>query len=179
MTNNLQFDTTKFFFEPFFCKYIKDNQEYIKSCIDKLNLDDLYENANTYSDTTGAFVTSRLTRLFYNIGIDPLDYLTEVPAFFMEYVRVKIDLILPNNITAIGDSAFANSWLHTLTIPTTCNYFGSKIFEGCKNLDYIIYNGTISEFRNINKSIKWRADIDSLSPVWVKCVDGRFDIYDI
>ena len=124
MTNNLKFDTTKFFFEPLFCKYIKDNQEYIKSCIDKLNLDDLYENANTYSDTTGAFVTSRLTRLFYNIGIDPLDYLTEVPAFFMEYVRVKIDLILPNNITAIGDSAFANSWLHTLTIPKNCTYFG-------------------------------------------------------
>ena len=34
MTNNLQFDTTKFFFKPFFRKYIKDHQEYIKSCID-------------------------------------------------------------------------------------------------------------------------------------------------
>lgn len=179
MTNNLQFDTTKFFFKPFFCKYIKDNQEYIKSYIDELNLDDLYENANTYSDTNGAFVTSRLTRLLYNIGIDPLDYLAEVPAFFMENVKVRIDLILPNNITAVGDFAFANSGLHTLTIPTNCNYFGRKIFADCKNLSYIIYNGTISEFRSIGKDMKWRSDIDSSSPVWVKCVDGRFDIYDI
>lgn len=179
MTNNLKFDTTKFFFKPSFCKYIKDNQEYIKSCIDELNLDDLYENANTYSDTNGVFVTSRLTRLLYNIGIDPLDYLTEVPAYFMNYVQARIDLILPNNITAIGDFAFADSWLHTLTIPTTCKYFGSRVFSNCKNLSYIIYNGTISEFRNISKGIKWRADIDSSSPVWVKCVDGRYDIHDV
>ena len=179
MTNNLQFDTTKFFFKPFFCEYIKNNQEYIKSCIDELNLDDLYENANTYSDTNGVLITSRLTKLLYNIGIDPLDYLTEVPAYFMSYVQARIDLILPNNITAINNFAFTESWLHTLTIPTTCNYFGSRIFENCKNLNYIIYNGTISEFRNIGKDTKWRLNIDVSSPVWVKCVDGRYDIYDI
>ena len=179
MTNNLQFDTTKSFFKPFFCKYIKDNQKYIKSCIDELNLDNLYENANTYSDTNGVFVTSRLTRLLYNIGIDPLDYLTEVPAYFMNYVQARIDLILPENITAIGDFAFASSWIKSITIPNTCTYFGDRIFYDCKKLDYVYYNGTYDEFKKISKERKWRADIDSSSPVWVKCVDGRYDIHDV
>lgn len=178
MTNNLQFDTTKSFFKPFFCEYIKNNQKYIKSCIDELNLDDLYRHADLYSDINGVLVTSRLTRLLYNINIDPLDYLTEVPAYFMSDVQARMDLILPNNITAINNFAFFGSWLHTLTVPTTCNYFGDRIFGSCKNLSYIIYNGTISEFRSISKDRKWRLDIES-SPVWVKCVDGRFDIYDI
>ena len=179
MTNNLKFDTTKFFFKPFFREYIRNNQKYIKLCIDELNLDKLYEHADTYSDINGVLVTPRLTKLLYNINIDPLDYLTEVPAYFMSDVQTRMDLILPNNITAINNFAFADSWLHTLTIPTTCNYFGGRIFENCKNLSYIIYNGTISEFRSISKNTKWRLNIDSSSPVWVKCVDGRYDIYDV
>lgn len=89
-----------------------------------------------------------------------------------------MDLILPNNITAINNFAFTDSWLHTLTIPATCNYFGGRIFENCNNLSYIIYNGTISEFRSISKDTKWRLNIES-SPVWVKCVDSRYDIHDV
>lgn len=179
MTNNLKFDTNRFFFKPFFREYIKNNQKYIKSYIDELNLDDLYEHADTYSDINGVLVTPRLTKLLYNINIDPLDYLTEVPAYFMSAVQTRMDLILPNNITAINNFAFTDSWLHTLTILTTCNYFGSRIFENCKNLSYIIYNGTISEFRSISKDTKWRLNIDSSSPVWVKCIDGRYDIHDV
>lgn len=178
MTNNLKFDTTKFFFEPFFREYIKNNQKYIKSYIDELNLDDLYRHADLYNDINGVLVTSRLTRLLYNIDIDPLDYLTEVPDYFMANVQTRMNLILPNNITAINNFAFFESWLHSLTIPTTCNYFGGRIFEGCKNLGYINYKGTISEFRSIRKDTKWRLNIES-SPVWVKCVDGIYNIDDV
>ena len=177
MTNNLKFNM--FALHPNLRHYILSNKDFIKSCIDELNLDDLYEHADTYSDINGVLVTPRLTKLLYNINIDPLDYLTEVPAYFMADVQAKIDLILPNNITAINNFAFTESWLHTLTIPTTCKYFGSRIFENCKNLSYIIYNGTISEFRNISKDVKWRLNIDVSSPVWVKCIDGRYDIHDL
>ena len=173
MTNNLQFDTTKSFFKPFFCKYIKDNQKYIKSCIDELNLDNLYENANTYSDTNGVFVTSRLTRLLYNIGIDPLDYLTEVPAYFMNYVQARIDLILPENITAIDEFAFAGSWVKSISIPESCEYFDEYIFYDCRKLNYIYYKGTYDDFNRIRKEKKWRSDIDSSLPVWVICTDKK------
>lgn len=57
MTNNLKFDMAKFFFKPFFREYIKNNQNIIKSCIDELNLDDLYEHADAYSDTNKVLVT--------------------------------------------------------------------------------------------------------------------------
>lgn len=178
MTNNLKFETNKSFFKPFFREYIKNNQKYIKSYINELKLDDLYRHADLYSDINGVLVTSRLTRILYNIDIDPLDYLNEVPAYFMADVQDRIDLILPNNITAINNFAFTGSWLHSLTIPNTCNYLGSRIFDSCKNLGYINYNGTISEFRSISKDIKWRLNIES-SPVWVICTDSIYNIDDV
>lgn len=177
MTNNLKFNI--FALHPDFRDYILSNKDYIKSHIDELDIDGLYNNIDIYNKIHDIDITPRLTKLLYNINIDPLDYLTEVPAYFMSDVQTRMDLILPNNITAINNFAFADSWLHTLTIPTTCNYFGGRIFENCKNLSYIIYNGTISEFRSISKNTKWRLNIDSSSPVWVKCVDGRYDIYDV
>lgn len=177
MTNNLKFNM--FALHPNLRHYILSNKDYIKSHMDELDIDGLYNNAEMYNKTYDVDVTPQLTRLLYNINIDPLDYLTEVPAYFMNYVQARIDLILPNNITAIGDFAFADSWIKSITIPNTCTYFGDRIFYDCKKLDYVYYNGTYDEFKKISKERKWRADIDSSSPVWVKCVDGRFDIYDI
>lgn len=176
MTNNLKFNM--FALHPNLRHYILSNKDFIKSYIDELDIDTLYINAETYNKTYDVNITPWLTKLLYNINIDPLDYLTKVPKSFMDSILVDMDLILPENITAIGEFAFAGSWLHTLTIPTTCNYFGGRIFENCKNLSYIIYNGTISEFRSIGKDTKWRLNLES-SPVWVKCVDGRYDIHDV
>ena len=177
MTNNLKFNM--FALHPDLRNYILSNKDFIKSYIDELDIDTLYINAETYNKTYDVDVTPQLTRLLYNINIDPLDYLTKVPKSFMDSILVEMDLILPENITAIDEFAFAGSWIKSITIPNTCTYFGDRIFYDCKKLDYVYYNGTYDEFKKISKERKWRADIDSSSPVWVKCVDGRFDIYDI
>ena len=177
MTNNLKINM--FALDPDLRHYILSHKDYIKSHLDELDIDGLYDNVEMYNKIHDVDITPQLTGLLYNINIDPLDYLTKVPKSFMDSFLVHMDIILPNNITAINNFAFADSWLHTLTIPTTCNYFGGRIFENCKNLSYIIYNGTISEFRSISKDTKWRLNIDSSSPVWVKCVDGRYDIHDV
>ena len=177
MTNNLKFNM--FALHPNLRHYILSNKDYIKSHMDELDIDGLYNNAEMYNKTYDVDVTPQLTRLLYNINIDPLDYLTKVPKSFMDSILVEMDLILPENITAIGEFAFAGSWVKSISIPTSCEYFDEYIFYDCKKLNYIYYNGTYDEFKKISKERKWRADIDSSSPVWVKCVDGRFDIYDI
>lgn len=177
MTNNLKFDTTKFFFKPFFREYIKNNQKYIKLCIDELDLEGLYEHAETYNEINGVNVTPRLTRLLYNIDIDPLDYLIEVPASFLDTVQVDMNLILPENIKSINEFAFARSWIKSITIPKSCDYFSNNIFQECTKLNYIYYKGTHDEFKEISKESRWGSSIYSSFPVWVKCTDGRFDIY--
>ena len=102
-----------------------------------------------------------------------------VPVSFLDSVKVEFDLVLPENITAISEFAFAGSWIKSITIPISCDYFGDRIFYGCKKLNYVYYNGTYDEFKKISKERKWRSDIDSSSPVWVKCIDGRYDIHDV
>lgn len=177
MTNNLKF--TNFRLTSKLKSFIKENKLKVKDLIDQENFSMLYHIALVYGDNREINIIPDLTRLLYNINIDPLDYMDRVPDSFLDSVKVEFDLILPENITAISDFAFAGSWIKSITIPTSCEYFGDRIFYDCKKLDYVYYNGTYDEFKKISKERKWRADIDSSSPVWVKCVDGRYDIHDI
>ena len=177
MTNNLNFVN----FKPTknLKSFIKENKLKVKELIDQEDFTRLYHIALEYGDNKEINIIPDLTRLLYNINIDPLDYLTIVPASFLDSVKVEFNLILPGNITAISDFAFAGSRIKSITIPTSCDYFGDRIFYDCKKLNYVYYNGTYEEFKKISKERKWRSDIDSSSPVWVKCVDGRYDIHDV
>ena len=177
MTNNLNFVN----FKPTknLKSFIKENKLKVKELIDQEDFTGLYHIALEYGDNKEINIMPDLTRLLYNINIDPLDYMDWVPVRFLDSDKGEFDLILPNNITAIGDFAFAGSWIKAITIPTSCDYFGDRIFYDCKKLSYVYYNGTYDEFKKISKERKWRADIDSSSPVWVKCVNGRYDIHDV
>ena len=171
MTNNLKFNM--FAIHPDLRNYILSNKDFIKSYIDELDIDTLYINAETYNKTYDVDVTPWLTKLLYNINIDPLDYLTKVPKSFMDSILVEMDLILPENITAIGEFAFAGSWVKSISIPTSCEYFDEYIFYDCRKLNYIYYKGTYDDFNRIRKEKKWRSDIDSSLPVWVICTDKK------
>lgn len=171
MTNNLKFNM--FALHPNLRHYILSNKDYIKSHIDELDIDGLYNNAEMYNKIYDVNVTPQLTRLLYNINIDPLDYLTKVPKSFMDSILVEMDLILPENITAIGEFAFAGSWIKSISIPASCEYFGEHIFYNCSKLNYIYYKGTYDEFKKISKEREWSSNIDSASPVWIICTDEK------
>lgn len=94
-----------------------------------------------------------------------------------EYDNKLTHIVLPENIEAINEFAFTRSWIRSITIPKSCGYFFNNIFQECKKLNYIYYKGTYDEFKAINKSKRWRSSIYSSFPVWVKCTNGRFDIY--
>lgn len=171
MTNNLKFYS--FALHPDLRNYIISNKDYVKSHINDLDIAGLYNNVEIYNKAQGVDITPRLTRLLYNINIDPLDYLTEVPESFMDSVWVEMDLILPENITAINDFAFADSWIKSISIPASCEYFGEHIFYNCSKLNHIYYNGTYDEFKKISKERNWSSDIDSASLIWIICSDGK------
>lgn len=176
MTNNFKFANFKL--NPYFKSFIQENKSDIKKLIDEENFDRLYYITMEYGDDKDVNIIPQLTRLLYNIDIDPLDYMNWVPISFMDGIMVEFDLVLPENIKTIGSFAFAGSWIKSITIPKSCEYFDDNIFWDCKKLNYIYYKGTSDEFKKISKHRKWKFSINSSFPVWVKCTNGRFDIYD-
>lgn len=175
MTNNLKFAN----FKPTndFKSFIKENESDIKKLINEENFGTLYYIAMGYEDNNDVKIIPQLTRLLYNIDIDPLDYMDEVPVNFLDNVKVEFDLVLPENIKSINEFAFARSWIKSITIPKSCDYFSNNIFQECTKLNYIYYKGTHDEFKEISKEGRWGSSIYSSFPVWVKCTDGKFNIY--
>ena len=63
------------------------------------------------------------------------------------------DLVIPEGITSIGNSAFSGcSSLESITIPEEITSIGDFAFEGCSKLNYIYYKGTADEWDNIDGS---------------------------
>ena len=89
MTNNLNFVN----FKPTknLKAFIKENKLKLKELIDQEDFTRLYHIALEYGDNKEINIMPDLTRLLYNINIDPLDYMDWVPASFLDSVKVEFD----------------------------------------------------------------------------------------
>lgn len=137
-----------------------------------------------------------LTELLYNAGIDPLDYLSFVPSFFIFHYHYTLDLILPNNILNINHDAFFYCYLSSITFGENVHNIGdeafgeclnlkkvefnsklaeigSRIFRGCTNLTTIDYQGSKDQWEKINKNTDW-ADLSNIQRI--VCTDGVIEL---
>ena len=91
--------------------------------------------------------------------------------------------IIDEKCKIIGEEAFKN-WdkLTTVIIPKSVIYISNYIFAGCDSLYSIKYNGTISEWENVNKEADWyKKSYSELFPDNIKtviCSDGEITITD-
>ena len=81
----------------------------------------------------------------------------------------EINVVIPEAhnskpVSGIGDKAFANcKHITNITIPTSVTYIGSQAFYQCIHLTLIIYNGTESQWENINKDSNWNSSIGNVT----------------
>ena len=112
---------------------------------------ELYENLYEYSKKwKDMSLTQEFTLLLYKIGIDPLQYMKEVPDMFLYnsfYTRdgtisqLKTNLIIPDNIIAIGVAAFAYSLVTKITIPDSVKIIHDRAFIGTRLIEVELGTG--------------------------------------
>lgn len=108
-------------------------------------------------------LTGELTKVLLEAGIDPLEYMNEIPSFYLEKALIT-DFYCPESIKYIGRYAFnecknltkitvgtnvtsidsyAFSWCESLidiTIPDSVVSMGDGVFLGCTGLKHITWN---------------------------------------
>lgn len=104
------------------------NQELIRKR-DYKTLYDKLDNNN--------IMPSQITRILLKSGINPLEYMHEIPHDYYGGLSESNNVEIPNNIMAIGNSAFRESGLVEINIPNSVTVIHEYAFSKCKNLKSI------------------------------------------
>lgn len=116
-----------------------DNYPEAKSYINELNLDPVYElitkEADRIGDLLSSFkskLTSCLTYVLIKAGIDPMKYVTKIPAYFM--YEHDIENLNISNVKSIGNAAFyhCNNLKHVKI--SNVEHLYQSCFNDCINL---------------------------------------------
>ena len=118
-----------------------------KNSLEEDDFRTLYKNWSKYIDSDDV---SDLTDVFLEVGIDPLNYLPEVPAKYAYYSKRLAKLIIPSHIDRILSFAFMGcDNLKEVILPTSIKIIGHFAFDrvtGCR----FIYRDTSSNFLELN-----------------------------
>lgn len=119
--------------------------KFIKAHVNEINNNNF---AKVYEDTndslTPCLLTSKLTELFLDAGLEPLEYMQAVPANYLAYSKLT-SITIPENITSIGRCAFSGcDGLTNITIPDSVTSIGSAAFEHCSGLTSIVIPDSVT-----------------------------------
>lgn len=119
--------------------------EFIKVHVNEINNNNfakVYEDANDL--LTPYLLTSKLTELFLDAGLEPLEYMQAVPANYLAYSKLT-SVTIPDNITSISSSAFCDcSGLKSITIPDSVTRIGKGAFRGCIRLTSVTIGNNVT-----------------------------------
>ena len=122
----------------------------IVSKIVREHVEDINNNnfAPVYSDSKNKIPAYELTRLFMIAGINPLDELRAVPAYYATKLPLITEVRFSQNerSRSIGDSAFSGCSNLKLVVLSGNMIILNRAFRNCTNLKTVTYPGTFEEF---------------------------------
>lgn len=114
---------------------VKDFLEKHKDLIKQEDFEKLY-NIGKYEISN--FIHD-LTKVFFEAGIDPLNYMDEIPAQYLMNCNNLVSIDIPNGVKSVGDRAFrACSGLTNIVIPDSVKSIGEAAFGECRSLKSVI-----------------------------------------
>lgn len=119
------------------------NKPEIKEAVNNRDFEKVYKILDDIDYKIGVKTISYLTRIFYNIGIDPLLYMEKAPNFFLIGQKDISQINIPKNIKTIGQQSFAGTNITNLIIPEGVEYIDFKAFVLCRSLTNIKLPSTL------------------------------------
>lgn len=136
-----------------------------KEDIDDNNFEEIYNDDNIFMDD---YIT--MTKLFLSIGINPLNYMSFVPAFYMEDFKDLEEIEIPEGIKTIGKEAFYGCIsLKKVYLPSTLQVIETAAFGDCDNLIDVYFNGTTEQWSRLSIG----ENNDNLYYANIHCKDGE------
>lgn len=157
-------------------KFIEDNIE----LIDNNKFDELY---NIHIADWSDIPVHEVTDLLHEAGIDPLQYLTTIPARYQDSsCHSHRNITIPSNVKVIGGGAFRyldvqsvtieegcsqiyrsafadNPFLTVIRLPHSLTKIHTRVFQRSP-VEKLYYNGTLEELRNVSKGSYFWFDFD-------------------
>ena len=87
-----------------------------------------------------------ITYLLFNVRVNPLEYMEEVPRYFLYWSDIK-DFTIPNNVKIIRENAFTRSKIKNIKLSENLEIIERHAFKSCENLEYIEFPSTIKEIK--------------------------------
>lgn len=139
--------------------------------LDKEDFEQLYKRFYFYA-SLGTDIRD-FTLFFQQNGVDPLSYMREVPGYYLFHDKNLNEIDIPEGIERIGEAAFYGCEnLQSIHIPVSVSRICEFAFYQCVNLHAIAYEGTIEQWRAVDKDRKWNLGSYIFK---IQCSDGNIE----
>lgn len=108
------------------------NLDEVKEAFQSSDIQKIYGLYESY--TYNPYMNTEITQLLFNLGINPLNYLTIIPSYC--FYEMDINPVKLNNyVQKIGNSSFdSNDAVESISIPNSCTYISHDAFAYCSKL---------------------------------------------
>ena len=86
----------------------------------------------------------------------------------------NLEIVVPDSVTSIGEAAFFCSFATSIRLGKGITSIPASLFNGSKNLRNVYFNGTLTEWKSLEKGTNWNKDVIGCMVV---CNDGNISIY--